>query len=71
MLNPGKAAQNEEIDVFGTTPFEHDLTAEPASVCATVSRPVGTVSSWRSTIGYVQICPVLPSWMKGAAGSGR
>lgn len=54
------------FDVFGKTPFEHELTAEPADKCAAASRPLKTLGTWeRTTDNVVVIVPATPIWMLG------
>ena len=51
------------FDVYGKTPFEHELTAEPVSIWD-VKHPMVATGSWQLTTRMVLTTPALPAWMK-------
>jgi hypothetical protein len=50
-------------DVYGNTPFQHEVTAEPTNTVAVVVRPAKAVGYWHRTANTVARIPALPKWM--------
>jgi len=49
-------------DVYGSTPFQHEATAEPTN-SVFVLRPVKAAGCWQTTATAVGRVPMLPIWM--------
>ena len=39
--------------VYGSTPFQHEVTSEPTNVSAVVFRPVTAIGFWQHTVSTV------------------
>lgn len=59
-----KLATDCTLDVFGKTPFEHELTSDPVAGATIVRRPLLALGTWRQTTGTVSLVPALPAWMR-------
>ena len=51
------------LDVFGKTPFEYELTAEPVNGPTLAGWRLAGSGSWHTTTRTVFTVPALPSWM--------
>lgn len=50
-------------DVYGSTPFQHEVTAEPTNTVVVVVRPAKAVGYRSRTVNTVTRIPALPNWM--------
>ena len=51
-------------DVYGNTPFQHEVTSEPMNASVVVVRPIKAIGFWQRTMVRIQRNPGLPDWMQ-------
>lgn len=50
-------------DVYGSTPFQHEVTSEPCNTMVIVVRPLKAIGSWQRRANSVRRTPAVPAWM--------
>ena len=53
-------------DVYGSTPFQHETTAEPSNCATQVFRPATAVGYWHRTVRNIVRISSVPKWMKSS-----
>jgi hypothetical protein len=56
-------------DVYGSTPFQHEVTAQPTNAVAIAGRFIRAAGSWQRTLSTGMRIPTLPQWMSRSKSS--